>query len=225
MQPPSAIGRPLRVALYCRVSTSDQRVDLQLDALRALAQQRGWDIQNTYIDHGWSGVNAKRPQLAEMLRAVGRGQVDVVAVWRMDRLGRSTRDLLNLVEELRVRNVALVSCQENLDTASPIGRAFLTLVALLGETEREWIRERTRCGLAAARKRGAVLGRPRVHVDLARARELLAAGSSVRGAARTMGVGAATLSRALSTAPLELPSPEETPHIIAAAAVADVAAE
>lgn len=199
----SGSPRRPRVAFYCRCSTSDQRVDLQLDALRDLARQRGWEVVNEYIDHGWSGANTKRPQLTEMLRAVGRGQLDLICVWRLDRLGRSTRDLLNLLEELRVRNVQLVSAQENLDTTSPVGKAFITLIALLAETEREWLRDRTRSGQEAARRRGAQIGRPKVHVDVERARELLRGGQSLRKAARTLGVGASTLSRALRAEPLD----------------------
>src|SRR5580658_3395862 len=184
----SPVQRPLRAALYARCSTSDQRVDLQLDALRQLARQREWEVVGEHVDHGWSGLNAKRPALVEMMSQVGRGRVDVIAVWRLDRLGRSTRDLLNLLEDLRVRSVRLVSAQESLDTESPMGRAFLTLVAMLGEAEGEWLRERTRHGLAAARRRGAVLGRPRVAVDLVRAHELIREGQSVRRVAKLMGV-------------------------------------
>src|SRR6185295_13833440 len=95
----SGASRRVRAVFYCRCSTADQRVDLQLDSLRDLARQRGWDVVNEYVDHGWSGANTKRPQLTEMLRSVGRGQVDLICVWRLDRLGRSTRDLLNLLEE------------------------------------------------------------------------------------------------------------------------------
>jgi DNA invertase Pin-like site-specific DNA recombinase len=198
------IQRPARAALYCRCSTPDQRVDLQLDALRDLARQRGWKVANEYIDHGWSGANTKRPGLTDLMRAVGRGEVDIVCVWRLDRLGRSTRDLLNLVEELRLRNVQLVSAQENLDTTSPMGKAFVTLVALLGESEAEWLRDRTRAGIEAARRRGAQIGRPRVDFSIARARELMAGGQSLRKAARTLGIGASTLSRALrAPAPFE----------------------
>jgi Enterobacteriaceae phage serine recombinase len=189
--------RPLRAALYARCSTSDQRPDLQLSALRDLAVQRGWHVAGEFVDIGWSGLSTKRPQLELMKREVGSGHIDVVAAWRFDRLGRSTRDFLNLLEELRVRGVEVVSAQENVDTSSPIGRVFLMVIALMAEMEREWLRDRTKAGLAAARRRGAILGRPRVTVDLVRAHELLREGQSVRQTARAIGVGASTLSRAL----------------------------
>jgi DNA invertase Pin-like site-specific DNA recombinase len=189
--------RPLRVAHYARCSTAEQRVDLQLDALRQLSSQRGWEIANEFVDHGWSGTSSKRPQLAAMLAEIGRGRIDCVSVFRLDRLGRSTRDLLNLLEDFRIRNVQLVSAQENIDTATPMGRVFVTLVAMLSEAEAGWLRERTIHGLRAAVRRGAILGRPRVTVDLVRAHELLRGGQSVRQTARAMGVGASTLSRAL----------------------------
>ena len=189
--------RPVRVALYARCSTADQRIDLQLSGLRTLARQREWQVVGEYIDHGYSGAKTKRPKLDLMLSEVNRGKVDLIAVWKLDRLGRSTRHLLNLLEELRVRNVGLVSVQENLDTSSPTGRFFFGVIALLGEVERDWLRERTVAGLAAARARGVRLGRRPVEVDIERALQLRAQGLSIRLVARALGVGATTVHRAL----------------------------
>jgi DNA invertase Pin-like site-specific DNA recombinase len=196
----SATSHSTRVALYGRVSTVDQRTDLQLDGLRSLAEQRGWEVVGEFIDVGVSGARTKRPQLDAMLREVSLGKVDIVCCWKLDRLGRSTRDLLNLLEELRVRNVQLVSAQEALDTSTAMGRAFYTLIALLGEVEREWLRDRTRAGLESARRRGARIGRPRAQVNIVRARQLFAEGHSLRSAAAVLGVNASTLMRAVRRA-------------------------
>jgi DNA invertase Pin-like site-specific DNA recombinase len=189
-----------RVALYLRVSSDAQKVDMQRDGLRSLAAQRGWSLVGEYVDQGWSGSKTARPQLTAMMREITKGRVDVVAVWKLDRLGRSTRDLLNMVEELRVRNVQLVSAQESLDTGTPTGRAFLTMVAIFAELEREWLRERTIHGLQAAKRRGKRLGRPPVDVDLDVARRLLAEGQSLRAIARALGVGKTSVHRALHAA-------------------------
>jgi len=187
-----------RAALYLRVSTPDQRIDLQLAGLRQLAQQRGWEVVGEFIDHGYSGSKAKRPQLDNMLSQVNRGRVDVVGVWKLDRLGRSTKDLLILLEELRLRNVQIVSTMENLDTSTPTGRAFFTMVAMWSEVEKDWLRERTLAGLQAARARGVRLGRRPVDVDVGQALQLRSQGRSFRQVARVLGVGSTTVHRALA---------------------------
>jgi DNA invertase Pin-like site-specific DNA recombinase len=183
-----------------RVSSDAQKVDMQRDGLRALATQRGWRITGEFVDHGWSGSKTARPQLTAMMREITKGRIDIVGVWKLDRLGRSTRDLLNMVEELRVRNVQLVSPQESLDTGTPTGRAFLTMVAIFAELEREWLRERTIHGLQAARRRGKRLGRPPVDLDITEARRLAADGQSLRAIARALGVGKTSVHRALLAA-------------------------
>jgi len=199
------------VALYARCSTADQRIDLQLSGLRSLARQREWEVTGEYIDHGFSGASAKRPQLQKMLGEVHRGRVDVVAVWKLDRLGRSTKDLLTLLEEMRVRGVDIVSTMENLDTSTPSGKFFFGMVALLGEVERDWLRERTVAGLAAARARGVRLGRRPVDIDIERALQLRAQGLSIRQVARNLGVGATTVHRALRGADGAVPmTPSES---------------
>jgi DNA invertase Pin-like site-specific DNA recombinase len=175
----------------------EQRTDLQVDALRELARQRNWEVVGEFFDVGWSGARASRPQLDAAMKLVSRGRVDVVCVWKLDRLGRSTKDLLNLLDELRVRNVQLVSAQESIDTNTSMGRAFFTLIGLLGEVEREWLRERTRAGLDAARRRGARIGRPRTYVPVVRARQLMARGMSLRATARKLDLDPSVLLRAL----------------------------
>ncbi len=187
----------MRVALYARVSTSDQTVAPQLDALRSYAVARDMDVVEEYIDHGVSGSRDRRPALDELMAKARRRSFDAVAVTKLDRLARSTRHLVNLGAELEALGVDLIVVDQGIDTSTPAGRLLFNVLGAIGEFELDLIRERTRAGLHAARKRGKRLGRPRVHVPLSKARSLLAQGLSVTGAARELGVSRATLQRAL----------------------------
>jgi len=162
--------KPSRVALYARVSTREQSPDLQLDALRALATQRGRRVVAEYVDHAVSGMRAKRPELERLMRDAPRGAVDVVAVWKFDRFARSTQHLVTALNDFRARNVEFVSVQDGIETSTVAGRMVFGVIASLTEFERELIVERVHAGLAAARRRGRRGGRPRVRVDVAKAR-------------------------------------------------------
>jgi DNA invertase Pin-like site-specific DNA recombinase len=197
MNPLPLSARRPRVALYARVSTVDQHPQTQIHALRQLAEQRGWEIVGEYVDHGVSGSRDRRPQLDALMKHVSRGGVDIVGVWRFDRFARSVRHLVVALDDLRARGVDFVSVNDSIDTSTPSGRFTFAVIAAVAELEREIIRERTRAGLAEARRRGAKVGRPRAVIDITEARRLLANGASLRGAARTLKVGASTLARAL----------------------------
>jgi DNA invertase Pin-like site-specific DNA recombinase len=136
---------------YARVSTKDQHVDLQVDALR----QSG--CEKIFSDIGVSGSRASRPGLDKALDQLRDG--DTLVVWRLDRLGRGTRKVLELLEDLDRRNVKFRSLSEAFDTSGPIGRVLLTLVVAFAEMERDLIRDRTNAGLEAARARGRRGGR------------------------------------------------------------------
>jgi DNA invertase Pin-like site-specific DNA recombinase len=138
---------------YARVSTDDQNLDLQRDAL----QQAGCD--KIYTDRQ-SGASAERAGLTTALEVVRSG--DTLVVWRLDRLGRSLKDLIRLVEQLEQRGVGLKSLQENIDTTTSGGRLVFHLFGALAEFERNLIRERTQAGLSAARARGRQGGRPKM---------------------------------------------------------------
>lgn len=188
-----------RVALYARVSTlKGQSTDLQLDALRALCAQRQWTLAAEYVDHGVSGSKTSRPALDRMMQDVHAGKVDVVAVWKFDRFARSQQHLVTALNDFRVRGVEFVSVQEGIDTSTIAGRMVYGVIASMAEFERELIRERVVAGLAAAKRRGRKGGRPRVRVDIGRALELHAKGFSVRATASELGIGVATLVRALA---------------------------
>jgi DNA invertase Pin-like site-specific DNA recombinase len=137
---------------YARVSTIDQRLDLQHDALRDSGCER------VFTDTG-SGVRAARPGLTAALEACRAG--DILVVWKLDRLGRSLADLVETIQTLAARDIGLRSLQEQLDTTSSGGKLIFHLFAALAEFERDLIRERTKAGLAAARARGRKGGRPR----------------------------------------------------------------
>jgi DNA invertase Pin-like site-specific DNA recombinase len=174
---------------------------MQLDELRQVAQQRGWRVVGEYVDAGVSGGKERRPQLDKLMQLAHAGKIDIVATWRFDRFARSTRHLLTALEDFRVRNVDVVSLRDAVDTSTPTGRFTFAVIAAVAELERELIRERTRAGIEAARRRGRHPGRPPVKFDLDRARELQAGGMSIRAISKALGVAAATVHRGLRRVP------------------------
>jgi DNA invertase Pin-like site-specific DNA recombinase len=177
---------------YARVSTNDQTLDLQLDALRADG------CEAMYHEHA-SGKSMARPELDACLKALRSG--DILVVWRLDRLGRSLADLVRIVAELEGRGVGFASLTEQINTASPSGKLVFHLFSALSEFERNLIRERTNAGIKAARARGRNGGRPsklsQKEVDMVRG--LLDAGEvMVKDVAVKFGVSRATLYRAVA---------------------------
>ena len=176
---------------YARVSTEDQHLDLQRDALT----NAGCSV---IYEEKASGKSAERPELAQALKALRPG--DTLTVWRLDRLGRSLPDLVRIVTELEQRGVGFESLTERIDTTSATGRLVFHLFAALAEFERNLIRERTQAGLASARARGRKGGR-RPKLDAQALREidaLLKGGVTVQDAARRYGVARSTLYGALN---------------------------
>ncbi len=189
----------MRVALYARCSTSEQTVIPQLEGVREYAALRGFEVVEEYVDEAISGAKAKRPALDRLLEDAHRRRFDAVLVWKLDRLGRSLSHLIRLVETFGSLGVDLVSLNDpGLDTTAPSGRLIFHVMGAVAEFERDLIRERTRAGIASARRRGKRLGRPRVPVSMAKAESLLASGLSVSAAARELGIARATLRRALA---------------------------
>ena len=192
-----------RAALYARVSTTGhgQDVELQLDELRVVAVQRGWVITE-YVDDGVSGTKASRPALDRMMADGKAGKLDLVCVWKLDRIARSVAHLVDVAEKLQAWGVGLVSVRDaHVDTTTPSGRFALHILAAVAELERELIRERVIAGVRRAQKAGTHCGRPRVDVDdraIAAARKLRDEGWSWRQVARAVGVGKDTLRRRLA---------------------------
>jgi DNA invertase Pin-like site-specific DNA recombinase len=173
---------------YARVSTGEQNLDLQLDAL----QQAG--CKRIFSDT-LSGARTERPGLMEALSHLREG--DTLVVWKLDRLGRSLKGLIDLVSDLHVRQVHFHSLTDGIDTQSSAGRFFFHVMASLAEMERDLLIERTRAGLAAARRAGRIGGRqPRMtESKLVSARQLLANGVPPREVAQNLGVSVPTLYR------------------------------
>jgi DNA invertase Pin-like site-specific DNA recombinase len=177
---------------YARVSTNEQNLDLQRDALAAAGAVR------TFEDLGVSGRLASRPGLDACLDFLREG--DVLTVYRLDRLGRSTRNTLELLHSLDVRGVAFRSLSEAIDTTGPMGRAMITIIAAFAQLEADVTRERTLAGLAAARERGRFGGRPKAlsPAMVAVAKTMLAEGRRPGEVAAELGVGRSTIYRAVT---------------------------
>lgn len=187
-----------RIALYARVSTEDQYPEAQLAELSAYAARRGAEGVE-YVDHGVSGTKNQRPALDAMLAAVRRREFSAVVVVRLDRLARSLAHMAALGEELQALDIELVSVTEGIDTSTPTGRALFGMCGVFAQLETDLIRERTKAGLAAARRRGRHPGRPRALQGemLARARRMHGSGKSVRHIAQVLGKSRASVHRAL----------------------------
>jgi DNA invertase Pin-like site-specific DNA recombinase len=136
-----------RIALYARVSTlNGQNPQLQLDELREYAQRRGWTIAGEYVDLGVSGAKDSRPDLNRMLADAHARKFDGIAVWKLDRLGRSLKHLVTTIEDLQAYNVSFVSLRDNLDLSTPAGRLMLHIIGAMAEFERSLIQERVVAG-------------------------------------------------------------------------------
>jgi len=189
-----------RAALYARVSTTGhgQDVGLQLDELRAVARQRDWQVVGEFIDEGVSGGEQTRPALDRLLDAARRGQVDLVAVWKLDRLGRSLQHLLQVLDELQHLGVGFVSLRDaGIDTTSATGRLMLHIIGAFATYERALIVERVVAGVRRAQAAGKHCGRPNVEMDVRPALALAREGHSQRAIAEMLGVSRGTLRRRL----------------------------
>ncbi len=183
-------------ALYIRTSTADQDGQAQLHALRRAAEARGWSPRE-FVDIGFSGAKASRPALDDLRRAARAGEVRAVMVAGLDRLGRSLRDLLHLLDELTAAGCIVVSLREGVDLSTPAGRLQVQILGALAEFERELIRERVRAGMQAAKAAGTHCGRPWTPTSvITAALERLTAGETIAAIARATGVSATTIRRA-----------------------------
>ena len=200
-----------RVAIYLRVSTSEQTTVNQRRELEAVAKRHGWHAVRVFEDAGISGAKGRqaRPGLDELLKAVARREVDMVAAWSVDRLGRSLTDLLEFLRDLHAKGVDLYLHQQGLDTSTPSGRAMFQMMGVFAEFERAMIKERVLSGLARARAEGTQLGRRRLEDTDARKvaaiRRARAEGKGIRAIATDLGVGVRTVMRIVREMRDELP--------------------
>jgi DNA invertase Pin-like site-specific DNA recombinase len=205
----SRLDRPIRVALYARVSTrdKDQDVELQLVPLREYVAAHGWEAIE-YSDEAAAGDLQHRTNWQRLLADAARRRIDRVMVWKLDRAFRSTLHALSTLQDFEHHGVGFASLtQPELDTSSATGRLVFTILAAVGEMERELIRDRVREGMRHAASKGARIGRPPVtsrpgfEARFERVRAELARGAiSRRKAARRLGIGTATLARLIGPA-------------------------
>ncbi len=190
----------IRAAVYARVSTLDQEPENQLAELRRYVRARSWPAAVEYVDRGVSGSKDRRPALDRLVTDAKRRRFDVLICWRLDRLGRSLKHLITLLEDLQALGVAFVSLGEGIDCTTPAGTLQLHILAALAQFERARIVERVQAGLQRAKRQGRTLGRPQRIISrfqLARVE-----GLSTREAAKVLGVPRSTLQRYLAQKPL-----------------------
>jgi DNA invertase Pin-like site-specific DNA recombinase len=185
-----------RAALYLRVSTVDQHPETQLYDLRQMAAQRGYEIAQEYTDR-ISGTKAKRPGLDAMMSDARRGRFDVVLVWASDRIARSVKHFLDVLDELNRIGVEFVSFREQIDTGGPLGRAIVVIIGAIAELERNLIIERVRAGMRRARLEGQHIGRNPLVLDHAAIVRDRQHGQSLRQVAKGHRISTATVQRVL----------------------------
>ena len=188
-----------RCALYLRVSTLDQHPETQLYDLQQMARQRGYEIVETYEDR-ISGAKTKRPALDQMIFDAKRSRFEVVMVWAFDRMARSVRHFLEVLDELNRLNIEFISFRENIDTGGPLGRAIIVIVGAIAELERNLIIERVRAGMRRAKLEGRRIGRRPADVDRAAVIRDRQRGSSLTEVAKLHGISRALVSKILHAA-------------------------
>jgi len=194
-----AIPRPHRAPIYVRVGTHDQEVENQLEELRRFVEARGWEARE-YVDEGVSGALDQRPALDELIQDAKRRRFDVLVCWRLDRLGRSLKHLITLLDDLQALGVAFVSLAEGIDATTPAGKLQMHILGAISEFERARCAERVRAGLARVRREGRRLGRPPVQISPDAVESVR--GLPVREAARRLGVSRSTAHRVLGQQPM-----------------------
>lgn len=174
-----------RAGIYARVSTTDQTCENQLIELRRYCEARGWTTTE-YVDTGVSGSKDRRPALDRLMADAKKRQIDAVVVWRLDRLGRSLKHLIDAIGDLHDAGAAFICPDQSIDTGSATGRMMLHIIGTFAEFERDLITERINAGLARARRDGKTLGRRQKRIG---ERDLLrVAALSVREAAAKLKV-------------------------------------
>jgi DNA invertase Pin-like site-specific DNA recombinase len=184
-----------RIALYTRVSQDTQTTENQRRELMAVAERLGWEVVAEFTDHGISGTKGrdKRPGYDALMKAVARREIDMVASWAVDRLGRSLQNLVTFLTEINAKGVDLYLHQQALDTSTPSGRAMFGMLSVFADFEREMIISRIKAGLARSTKRS---GRPPLDAEkVERIKRSLTKGVSINATAKKLKVGVGTVHR------------------------------
>jgi DNA invertase Pin-like site-specific DNA recombinase len=184
-----------RAALYLRVSTLDQHPETQAIELCQFARQRGYDVVEEYLDHGVSGTKVRRPALDRLLKDAHRRRFDAVLVWSCDRLARSTRHFLQVLDELNELGIQFHSQREAIDTEGPLGRAIIVIISAIAELEKSLIVERVRAGMRRAKLEGRRIGRTPLDVDHAALVRDRLSGMSLTVVAKKHGLSRASVVR------------------------------
>jgi len=186
-----------RAAVYAR-SLDPVEVGGQVRRLRHLVRQRRWEMAGVFTDQG--KPSERRPELDRLLQAVATGSVDIIVTIGLDRPARTARHLISLVTDLTASGVDLVAVEDGVDTTAGEGTAIIEGILHLGRIESALSKERGRDAIATARRRGVHVGRPKVSIDIERARRMRAEGASLREVARALNVGIGTIHKALQEA-------------------------
>ena len=191
-----------KVAIYSRVSTLDQTIDNQLLELRDHCSKMGWEIVKEYSDEGLSGTLSrdKRPALNSLIKDAYRKKFDSVVCWDISRIGRSMKELVLFLSDMKDRDIGICSVRQGFDTSTTMGEMMFQFVGILSSWEREMIRERTLAGLDRARSEGKTLGRKKVITDEITSKivNLRSIGRSIRDIASEVGVSRGTVSNVLN---------------------------
>lgn len=184
-----------RIALYTRVSTDQQTTENQRRELIAVAERNGWEIVAEFCDEGISGAKGRdqRPGFDALLKAVARREIDLVASWAVDRLGRSLQDLVGFLNEINAKGVDLYLHQQALDTSTPSGRAMFGMLSVFADFEREMIRSRIMAGLARSNKKAGRPALPPIMIE--KIQRTLNSGLSINATAKRLKVGVGTVHR------------------------------
>ncbi len=193
-----------KVAIYSRVSTLDQTIDNQLLELRDHCSKMGWEIVKEYADEGLSGTLSrdKRPALNSLIKDAYRKKFDSVVCWDISRIGRSMKELVLFLSDMKDRDIGICSVRQGFDTSTTMGEMMFQFVGILSSWEREMIRERTLAGLERTKSEGKTLGRRKVTNDTMTAKiiELRNDKKSIRAIASEVGVSVGTVSKTLKVA-------------------------
>jgi len=187
----------MKVAIYARVSTTDQNAETQLRPMWSFCQARDWQVYREYVDVGYTGKTAFRPELDLLMRDASALKFKAVMVWKFDRLFRSVHHMLDTLQQFRTLEIQFVSMTEAVDTTTPVGKMVYTMLASVAEFERDLMRERTQAGMARARASGKHIGRPPRLIDLARVAQLQAEHWSLRKISKALKIPLTTLCDAL----------------------------
>lgn len=184
-----------RIALYTRVSTDQQTTENQRRELIAVAERNGWEIVAEFCDEGISGAKGRdqRPGFDALMKAIARREIDIVASWAVDRLGRSLQDLVGFLNEINAKGVDLYLHQQALDTSTPSGRAMFGMLSVFADFEREMIRSRIMAGLARSNKKAGRPALPPIMIE--KIQRTLNSGLSINATAKRLKVGVGTVHR------------------------------